>query len=57
MKNKLFTDKTYINLLHDYNDLKDVAFQLVEVVANITQCATTDIFKEFDVRDVEQDKK
>jgi len=57
VKNKLFTDKTYINLLHDYNDLKDVAFQLVEVVANITQCATTDIFKEFDVRDVEQDKK
>lgn len=54
-KQKLNNDKSYIKLLHEYNYLKDVAFELVGIVANISRVPSKDIFEEFDVRDVEKE--
>ncbi|CDW87436.1 UNKNOWN [Stylonychia lemnae] len=57
LKHKLNNDQQYINLLHEYNYLKDACFQLVEIVANIAQVPAKDIFEQYDVRDVELDQK
>ncbi len=48
-------DRGYIRLLHDYNYLKDAAFELVGMVANLAQVPIKEIFEEFDVRDVEKE--
>lgn len=43
----------YIRRLHEYNYLKDAAFQLVETVALISDQTAKAIFEEFDVKDTE----
>ena len=47
-------DRGYIKLLHDYNYLKDAAFELVGMVANIRSVPAKEVFEEFEVRDVEK---
>ena len=54
-KHRLNNDRGYIRLLHDYNYLKDAAFELVGMVANLSQVPIKEIFEEFDVRDVEKE--
>ncbi len=53
VQQSLSSDQKYIRLLHDYNYLKDAAFQLVETLATLSQVSAKEIFKEFDVRDTE----
>ena len=48
-------DKAYIKKLHDYNYLKDAAFELVEMVATMSGTSAKQVFDDFDVRDVELD--
>ena len=48
-------DQKYIKLLHEYNYLKDAAFELVGIVANLARVPTKDIFEEFVVKDVEKE--
>eukprot|EP00347_Sterkiella_histriomuscorum_P021795 403332741 len=57
MKHKLNNDQRYINLLHEYNYLKDACFQLVEIVANVAQVPVKEIFEQYDVRDIELDNQ
>jgi hypothetical protein len=51
---RLNNDRGYIKLLHDYNYLKDSAFELVGMVANLARVPAKEIFEEFDVRDLEK---
>ena len=50
---KLNSDQVYIRRLHEYNWLKDAAFELVERLALIEEKPAKAIFAEYDVRDTE----
>ena len=53
IEQRLNSDQVYIRRLHEYNYLKDAAFQVVETVALISEVTAKHIFEEFDVRDTE----
>ncbi len=54
-KQRIKNDKVYIKKLHEYNYLKDSAFTLVGLVADIRGVAAKQVFDDFDVRDVENE--
>ena len=43
----------YIRRLHEYNYLKDVAFELCETIAKLKQVSVHEVFQEYGVRDTE----
>jgi DNA repair protein Swi5/Sae3 len=43
--------KRHIKLLHDYNEIRDVALDFVGKIAEKEQCRAIDVLKEFDMEE------